>query len=87
MSRLAVSYMDSICRQYAQKKLTNLWANILEQNMPSLNLPPESLHAYTEDGTHYNEFSNLIDHAVQQYSQSPRGLSEEVGDQERPLNY
>lgn len=55
--------------------------------MPRLNLPPESLHAYTEDGTHDNEFSNLIDHAVQQYSQSPRGQSEEGGEQARPLNY
>jgi len=55
--------------------------------MPRLNLPPESLHAYTEDGTHENDFGDLIDQAVQQYTHSPRGQPEEGGDQAKLLNY
>lgn len=56
--------------------------------MQGLYLTPESLHAYTEEnGTHEIDFGDLIDHAVQQYSQSPRGQAEENGTQVTLLNY
>ena len=55
--------------------------------MPRLQFPPESLHAYSEDRTHDNDFGDLIDDAVQQYSQSPRGQPEEGGDQVNLPNY
>ena len=56
--------------------------------MQGLYLTQESLHAYTEEnGTHEIDFGDLIDHAVQQYSQSPRGQAEENGTQVTLLNY
>ena len=56
--------------------------------MHGLHLTPESLHAYTEEnGTHEIDFGDLIDQAVQQYSQSPRDQAEENGTQANLLNY